>query len=273
MQLNRTRRQRYARQLALPELGTAGQARLLAGRVLIVGLGGLGSPAALYLAAAGVGCLGLMDADTEELGNLQRQLIHGVADLGRLKVKSAAATLRALDPSIRLRLHPWRLTAAKAARVLAGYDFIIDATDNFPSKFLIAAACHAAGKPYSHAGIREFIGQTLTVIPGRTTCYSCIFEPPSSAEVPAPPGGPMGFVPGVLGTIQAAEAILYLAKIGTLLTNRVLIFDALALTFRSVAVQRNIHCPLCGLARQPRGTDGGRTMRRAAIQTSTRLAK
>ncbi len=237
--------QRYARQLALPEIGTAGQAKLRAGRVLVIGAGGLGSPAALYLAAAGVGTLGLMDGDAVDLSNLQRQILHATADVGRRKVESAAAKLRALNPQTELRLFPERFTAANAAARLADFNFVVDATDNFASKFLIADACHAAGRPYAHAGILRFHGQVMTVLPGKTACYRCVFEqqPP---ETGASPQGPLGVVPGVLGTLQAAEAIKFLLGLGQLLTDRLLTFDALTLRFREVPVKRQPHCRLCG---------------------------
>lgn len=235
---------RYARQLALPEIGVAGQKRLLAGRVLLIGVGGLGSPAGYYLAAAGVGVLGIVDGDVLELSNLQRQIAHTTADLGRAKVESAARTFAALNPDVRIDAHNLRLTAANAPALFKEYDFVVDATDNFESKFLIAGICHRVGKPYSHAGILKFAGQTLTVIPGKTACLRCVFDelPPANRE---PPRGPLGVVPGVIGTIQATEAIKYLLGIGELLTNRLLIYDALRLEFRTVRINRNPACPLC----------------------------
>lgn len=174
--------------------------------------GGLGSPAGYYLAAAGIGTLGLVDGDTLELSNLQRQIAHTTADLGRSKVASAARTFTALNPDVRINAHNLRLTAGNAPGLFKEYDFIIDATDNFESKFLIAEACHAAGKPYSHAGILKFICQTLTVIPGKTACLCCVFGelPPGNKE---PPQGPLGVVPGVIGTIQATEAICFNRRI------------------------------------------------------------
>lgn len=247
MSLSDEQRHRYARQLALPEIGAVGQKKLLASRVLIVGLGGLGSPAAFYLAAAGVGTLGLMDADLVEASNLQRQILHATPDLGRAKIESAAEKLSRLNPDVHLLLHARRLTRETTAGLLSEYDFVIDATDNFVSKFLIPEICHAAGRAYSHAGIQGYVGQTLTVLPGRTACHRCVFEGPPPPD-PAPPRGPLGVVPGVLGTIQATEAIKYLLGIGQLLTNRLLVYDALALSFRILPFARNPFCPLCSVS-------------------------
>ncbi|MGD9874273.1 MAG: ThiF family adenylyltransferase [Kiritimatiellia bacterium] len=245
MPLSNEQKQRYARQIALPNFGEAEQERLLRGRVLVIGAGGLGSPALLYLAAAGVGHLGIADNDAVDLTNLQRQILHSTDDLGRMKVHSGRDTLSALNPDVHIITHELRFTADNALDVLKNYDFIIDATDNLPSKFLIADACHLAGKPYSHAGILEFYGQTITVRPGKTACYRCIFrnEP---AECPPFSKAVMGVVPGILGTIQATEAIKYLLGIGRLLTNRLLTYDALDMAFRTIDIPRNENCPLCG---------------------------
>ncbi|MFH1476378.1 MAG: HesA/MoeB/ThiF family protein [Verrucomicrobiota bacterium] len=244
MVLTANQSRRYARQISLPEIGVAGQKRLLAGRVLLIGVGGLGSPAGYYLTAAGIGTLGLVDGDILELSNLQRQIAHTTADLGRSKVESASRVFTALNPDVRINAHNLRLSAGNARGLFEEYDFIIDATDNFESKFLIAEACHAAGKPYSHAGILKFSGQALTVIPVQTACLRCVFDelPPANKE---PPQGPLGVVPGVMGTIQATEAIKYLLGLGELLTNRLLIYDALRLQFRCVRINRNPACPLC----------------------------
>lgn len=243
--------QRFARQLALPEVGVAGQGRLAEARVLIVGLGGLGSPAAFYLAAAGVGTLGLMDADVVDLSNLQRQILHTTADVGRPKVQSAADRLRALHPQTRLLLYPERLTADNAATVLHGFSIVIDATDSVAAKFLIADACHALRRPYVHGGVERFYGQAMTVIPGTTACYRCVFRTPPPGPDAGPPQGPLGVVPGVIGIIQAAEAIKHVLGIGQPLTNRLLTFDALAMTARCVPVRRSPDCPLCGIHTSP----------------------
>ncbi|MEI6971012.1 MAG: HesA/MoeB/ThiF family protein [bacterium] len=243
--------ERYSRQIALREIGVSGQRKLAASSVLVIGAGGLGSPACLYLAAAGVGTIGLVDDDKVEVSNLQRQVMHTTGSVGKPKVQSAAAALKSLNPGVKIRCHQERFTVSNAARLLGPYDFIIDATDNLASKFLVAEACHALAKPYSHAGISEFTGQTMTVVPGRTCCYSCVFHPvPRPTGSTARPRGPFGAVPGVIGSVQAMEAIKQILGIGTLLTNRLLVFDALQATFRVVTFKRNPNCHVCGRKRK-----------------------
>jgi molybdopterin/thiamine biosynthesis adenylyltransferase len=248
MNLTETQIERYSRHIILPEVGGRGQERLLEGRVLLVGAGGLGSPAGLYLAAAGVGTIGVVDADVVDLSNLQRQVIHSTADLGTPKVDSAAAKMRAINPDVRVNVYRERLTAANALAILAEYDFVIDGTDNFAAKFLVADACHFAGKPYSHAGILRFDGQTMTVLPGRTACYRCVFgKPPPAGAVPScSQAGVLGVLAGVMGTLQATEAIKFLLGQGRLLTDRLLVYGALDLRFREVSVKQGPDCPLCG---------------------------
>ena len=248
MSLTEQQIERYSRQIILPDVGGRGQTKLLAGRILIVGAGGLGSPAALYLAAAGVGTIGLADGDVVDLTNLQRQIAHTTADIGRPKVESAVEKCRAINPEVTVRLHPEHLRADNALTILKDYDFVIDGTDNFPAKFLVADACHFAGKPYSHAGILRFEGQTMTVIPRQTACYRCVFQaPPPPGAIPScSQAGVLGVLAGIIGTIQATEAIKYLLGIGELLTNRLLSFDALRMTFREVRFKPNPACPLCG---------------------------
>ncbi|MEI8243150.1 MAG: HesA/MoeB/ThiF family protein [bacterium] len=247
MQLTEPQIERYSRHIILPQVGGRGQAKLLSGRVLIVGLGGLGSPAALYLAAAGVGTIGLADGDVVDLANLQRQIAHATPDVGRAKVESAAEKCRAINPDVNVRLHPGHIRADNALAIFADYDFVIDATDSLAAKFLVADACHFAGKPYSHAGILNFEGQATTVIPGQTGCYRCLFrQPPPAAGPSCAQAGVLGVLPGIVGTIQAAEAMKYLLGIGELLTNRLLVFDALKMSFHEVKFQRSSDCPLCG---------------------------
>lgn len=250
MSLTEQQIERYSRHIILPEVGGKGQEKLLTARVLLVGAGGLGCPAGLYLAAAGVGTIGIMDADRVDLTNLQRQIAHATPDLGRFKADSATAKFQAINPDVTVRCYRERLQAANAPAILADYDFIIDGTDNFPSKFLVADACHFARKPYSHAGILRFEGQTMTVRPGETTCYRCIFSaPPPPGAVPScSQAGVLGVLAGVVGCIQATEAIKFLLGIGELLTNKLLVYHALKMKFREVALRRNRQCPLCGEA-------------------------
>jgi len=240
--------ERYSRHIILPEVGGAGQEKLLSGRVLLIGAGGLGSPAGLYLAAAGVGTIGVMDADEVDLTNLQRQVFHHTADLGRPKVESAAEEMTAINPDVAVNTYRERFTAANALDILPDYDFVIDGTDNFPSKFLVADACHFAGKPYSHAGILRFDGQTMTVKPGETACYRCVFNsPPPAGVVPScSQAGVLGVLAGVVGSLQATEAIKYILEKGDLLTDTLLVYNALKASFRKVPLKRNPACPLCG---------------------------
>ena len=245
MSLSDQQRQRYARHLALPEIGEAGQEKLLRSKVLVIGAGGLGSPAAFYLAAAGVGTIGLMDGDTVDLSNLQRQILHTTASVSQRKTESARQRIAALDPAITVETYPFRLSADNAPEILSDYDFIIDATDSFSSKHLICRACHAAMKPWSHAGISDFHGQTMTIIPGQTACLHCLFDE-NEMTGEETPRGPLGALPGVIGSIQAIEAIKYLLGIGNLLTDALLTFDALAMSFRKVTVRRNPRCGVCG---------------------------
>ena len=244
MSLNTEQSQRYHRQLQLPEIGTTGQEALLQASVLVVGVGGLGSPAALYLAAAGVGTLGLMDDDRVDLSNLQRQILYRTSDVSRDKTHVAASALTALNDDVSIRKYPMRLTAENAPDILPDYAFVLDATDNLESKFLIADACHAAGIPYSHAGICRFFGQTMTVIPGLSACYRCVFDAPPQEPDP-PPVGPLGAVPGIIGSIQACEAIKHITGQGQLLTDRLLTVDALTMQIRTINFIRRLDCPLC----------------------------
>jgi molybdopterin/thiamine biosynthesis adenylyltransferase len=240
--------ERYSRHIILKEVGGKGQKRLLDGKVLIIGAGGLGAPIALYLAAAGVGTIGIVDADAVDLSNLQRQVIHFTPDIGTPKVESAADKMRAINPDVTVNTYQTWVNAANIAEIIAGYDFVIDGTDNFAAKFLINDACVLGGKPYSHGGILQFVGQTLTVLPGESACYRCIFPtpPPKDAIPTCSQAGVIGVLPGVLGTIQATEAIKFLLGKGRLLSDRILMYDALEMTFRNVAIKRNASCPICG---------------------------
>jgi molybdopterin-synthase adenylyltransferase len=240
--------ERYSRHILLKEVGVEGQRRLWKSRVLVVGAGGLGAPVSLYLAAAGVGTLGIADGDQVDLSNLQRQVVHHTPDVGRPKVESAAEKLRAINPDITVKTIPHRLTAGEIMAVIDGYDFVIDGTDNFAAKFLINDACVLAGKPFSHGGILRFKGQTMTVTPGRSACYRCVFpEPPPPDAVPTcSQAGVLGAVAGMLGTIQAAETLKVLLGIGKPLLDTLLTFDALDMNFRRVFLRREPGCPVCG---------------------------
>ncbi|MEN6396505.1 MAG: molybdopterin-synthase adenylyltransferase MoeB [Methanoregula sp.] len=240
--------ERYSRNIILKEVGGKGQKKLLESKVLIIGAGGLGSPAALYLAAAGVGTIGLADGDTVDLTNLQRQVIHFTKDVGARKADSAKEKIAQLNPDVDVKIHPEMVRAVNAQEIIAGYDFVIDGTDNFAAKFLINDACILLNKPYSHAGILRFNGQMMTVKPRKSTCYRCVFKvPPPIGAVPScAEAGVLGAMAGVIGTLQAVETLKYLLGVGDLLTDRLLIFDALPMNFREVKITRNPACPVCG---------------------------
>jgi molybdopterin-synthase adenylyltransferase len=238
---------RYQRNLMLEGFGPEGQLKLRGARVLVVGLGGLGSPAVLYLAAAGVGEIGLVDGDRVELSNLQRQILHGDEDVGRLKTSSAAESIGRRYRRARLEVFADRLTERNVVEVLTPYDFVIEATDNFESKFLVNDACVRLGKPFSHAAVSGYHGQAMTVVPGAGPCYRCIFGevPPAYAVRGPEEEGTLGTVPGVMGAIQATEAIKYLVGIGRLLVGRLLTWDALSATPREVLLPPEPSCTLC----------------------------
>jgi molybdopterin-synthase adenylyltransferase len=247
MTLNPDELERYSRQLVIPDFGQEGQERLRAGKVLIVGAGGLGSPAALYLAAVGVGRIGIVDSDAVELSNLQRQIIHRMADLERGKAASASEKMQALNPGTMVDVHAVRLDAKNAGGIISPYDFVVDATDNFATKFLINDACTSYDRPFCHAGVIRMGGQMMTVLPGKTACYRCVFSaPPSGEAVPSPAVlGIFGIVPGVIGTLQAMEAAKFLLGKGELLTDTLLTYDGLKAEFRKVKVKRNPKCVAC----------------------------
>jgi molybdopterin/thiamine biosynthesis adenylyltransferase len=246
--LNDLQVERYSRHIILKEVGGKGQERLLNGKILIIGVGGLGSPIALYLAAAGVGTIGIADADKVELSNLQRQIIHHTKDIGRGKVISAKEKMAAMNPDVTVKTYDMRINAGNIKAVIEDYDFIIDATDNFASKFLINDAAVLSGIPFSHGGILQFYGQTITVKPGNSPCYRCIFPtPPPEDLIPkCSQAGVMGVLPGVIGSIQATEALKFLLGAGDLLTGRLLTYDALHMKFREVRIRKNPGCPICG---------------------------
>jgi len=246
--LSEQQTERYSRHIILEEVGGAGQEKLLGSKVLIVGAGGLGSPAGLYLAAAGVGTIGIIDDDKVDLTNLQRQVIHHTEDVGREKVDSARAKIEAINPDVNVKTYKMRANASNISEVVRGYDFVIDGTDNFAAKFLVNDACYFEKVPFSHAGILRFYGQLMTILPGQTTCYRCIFRsPPAAGVVPScSQAGVLGVVAAVVGSLQATEAIKCVLGVGELLTDTLLTYNALTMEFRRVGLKRNVDCPLCG---------------------------
>ena len=240
---------RYARHIILPEIGGEGQARLMDASVLVVGAGGLGSPAAMYLAAAGVGRLGLVDFDRVDASNLQRQLLHDTDDVGRPKVESATERLHDLNPNVEVVPHDVTLTSANAFDLLRPYDVVVDGTDNFPVRYLVNDATQLLGIPLVYGSIYQFEGQASVFLPGRDTpCYRCLFpEPPPPGAVPScAEAGVFGVLPGIVGSIQAVEAIKLLLGIGEPLVGRLLLFDALGMSFRTVKLRWDPACPVCG---------------------------
>lgn len=239
--------ERYSRHIILKEIGVKGQKKLLNAKVLIIGAGGLGAPAALYLAAAGVGTIGIADADVVDLSNLQRQVIHATADIGKPKVESAKESMLAINPDITVNTYQEFIYSGNIAQIIADYDFILDGTDNFPAKFLINDACVLAGKPFCHAGIIRFSGQLMTYVPGQGPCYRCVFKdpPPKDAVPTCKQAGVIGAMAGVIGCLQAMEAVKYITGAGELLTGRLLTYDALKMNFRTVKVPRDCNCAVC----------------------------
>ena len=240
---------RYARHLSLPEVGLEGQRKLRAASVLCIGAGGLGSPAALYLAAAGVGRLGVVDADVVELSNLQRQVLHGTGDVGRPKTESAAAAIGRLNPNVEFVPHHVRLSRENAFAILRDYEVIVDGTDNFPTRYLTNDACAHLRKPLVYGSIFRFEGQASLFAPHLGgPCYRCLFpEPPAPGTVPScAEGGVLGVLPGIIGVIQATEALKLILGRGRSLLGRLLFFDALEMSFREIKLRRDPQCPLCG---------------------------
>jgi len=246
--LSKDERRRYARHLTLPEVGLDGQRKLKAASVLIVGAGGLGAPLGLYLAAAGVGTIGIVDFDTVEESNLQRQVIHSTRGVGGSKARSAAQRIGELNPFVRTVLHEERLTSANAMEILRRYDVVVDGTDNFPTRYLTNDACVLLGKPNVHGSVYRFEGQA-TVFDARVgPCYRCLFpEPPPPGAVPScEEGGVLGVLPGLIGMVQATETIKLVTGIGETLVGRLLVFDALEMRFRELKLRKDPSCPVCG---------------------------
>ena len=239
---------RYSRHLILPEVGMAGQQKLKAARALCIGAGGLGSPVALYLAAAGVGTIGIVDFDEVDYSNLQRQIIHGTPDVGRSKLASAKSKLNALNPEVEVVTHETALSSQNALALFADYDFVVDGTDNFPTRYLVNDACVLSGKPNVYGSIFRFEGQASVFAAADGPCYRCMFpEPPPPGLVPScAEGGVLGILPGVVGTLQATEAVKLVLGAGDLLVGRFLLFDALKMRFRELKVRKDADCPVCG---------------------------
>jgi molybdopterin/thiamine biosynthesis adenylyltransferase/rhodanese-related sulfurtransferase len=254
--LDAPRRARYSRHLLIPEVGEEGQLKLLDSKILLIGAGGLGSPASLYLAAAGVGRLGIVDADVVDESNLQRQIIHSTERLGEAKVESAKRTLEALNPDVQVVAYKERLTSENVERILAdGWDVIVDGADNFPTRYLVNDASVWHGVPVVHGSIYRFEGQVTVFQPGEGPCYRCLFPSPPPPEL-APScaeGGVLGVLPGIIGSLQANEALKLALGIGEPLVGRLLLFDALATEFSEMKLRRDPDCPVCG--EQPTITD------------------
>ena len=239
---------RYSRHFALPEFGQAGQRKLKAGSVLIVGAGGLGSPASLYLAAAGVGTIGLVDFDQVDVTNLQRQIMYTTKDVGAQKLDVSAQRLRELNPEIEIRTHAVRLSRDNAFEVISSYDVVIDGTDNFPTRYLVNDACVLLKKPYVYGSILRFDGQVSVFDAQHGPCYRCLFrEPPPPGLVPnCAEGGVLGALPGIIGSLQALEAVKLIADVGESLVGRLVLFDGLSMRFRELKLKKRLDCPVCG---------------------------
>lgn len=252
MSLSDEELERYARHLVLRQVGGPGQAKIRAARVLVVGAGGLGSPVALYLAAAGIGRLGLVDDDTVSLSNLQRQILFRTTDVGRVKVEAGADALKALNPGVRIDAHPVRLTAANAVELISGYDIVADGSDNFATRFLLNDACYFLKKPLVSAAVTEFEGQLATYKayePG-LPCYRCLFPevPPPGTVASCSETGVLGAAAGVMGSLQALEVLKEAAGLGTGLAGKLLVYKALTAQFHSARLAKDPGCPLCGSA-------------------------
>jgi len=260
--MNDQQHERYLRHLVLKEVGPKGQEKLLQSSILIIGAGGLGSPAALYLAAAGIGRLGIVDKDKVELTNLQRQILHGTSRVGRRKTESAKESIGEINPEVKVEVIDSMFGNDNALDLVSGYDFVIDGTDNFDTKFLINDVCVQQKKPFAHAGVVKFKGQTITVVPGRSACLRCVFDsPPPTGVVPdCCQVGILGVLPGVIGCIQATEGIKCILGIGELLTDSLLTYDALSMEFRKIGFSKNPDCKCSGAKSITSGSAGPRRL-------------
>src|SRR5580700_8226557 len=248
MQLDNDEIRRYSRHLILPEVGLAGQKKICSTSVVCIGAGGLGSPIAMYLAAAGIGKIGVVDFDTVDFSNLQRQIIHGTADVGRSKAESARDTIQRINPNVEVVLHNTRIASDNALEILAPYDIVVDGTDNFPTRYLTNDACVLLKKPNVYGSIFRFDGQASVFWPPHGPCYRCLYpEPPPPGEVPScAEGGVLGILPGLVGCIQATETVKLILGKGTPLVGRLLLYDALEMSFQQFKIRRNPKCPMCG---------------------------
>ncbi|MCX7018351.1 MAG: molybdopterin-synthase adenylyltransferase MoeB [bacterium] len=248
MTLNNDQKKRYSRQIVLPGIGEEGQERLLKARVLLIGVGGLGSSAALYLAGAGVGTLGLADHDVVDASNLHRQVLHSTAAVGKSKLDSARMRVTSLNPDVHVLTHETRLTPANVREIVSDYDIVIDGSDNFPTRYLVNDACMFYGKPCIYGAVLQYGGQASVFLPPNGPCYRCLYpEPPEPGVVPTcVEAGVLGVLPGLIGTIQAAEAIKLILGQGSSLAGRLLVCDAMAMTFREIRVRRDPACAACG---------------------------
>ena len=240
--------ERYSRHIILPEVGGEGQSKLLESKVLLVGAGGLGSPAAYYLAAAGIGNMGIIDFDTVDLSNLQRQIIHNTERIGMLKTESAKKTIEALNPDVNISLYNERLDSSNIMNLIEGYDYIVDGSDNFPTRYLVNDACVMRNKTLIHGSIYRFEGQVTVFKPGDGPCYRCLYpEPPPPGMVPnCQEGGVLGVLAGVIGNLQVVEVLKLVLGIGKTLVGKLLIYDALNTEFRNLRLRRDANCPICG---------------------------
>jgi len=239
---------RYARHIILPEVGGKGQERLLSSKVLLIGAGGLGAPCGYYLGAAGIGTLGIVDFDTVDLSNLQRQIWHGTADVGRYKVDSASDSIARINPDVSVITYKEKIDSKNIKDLIKDYDVIIDATDNFPTRYLINDACYFMRKPLVYGSLFRFDGQATVFLPGEGPCYRCLFPaPPPVGLVPScQESGVLGVLPGIIGAIQANEAIKIILGVGKTLNGRLLIYDALDMRFTEMKLRKDKACPLCG---------------------------
>ena len=246
--LSETQKERYSQHLMLSEIGESGQKKLLEAKILVVGLGGLGSPIGYYLAAAGIGHLGIIDPDVVDISNLQRQILHSTPTIGMPKPDSAEATINALNPDVKITKHAGRLTAENAADIVRGYDIVIDACDNLPTRYVMNDACHAANKPLVHGSIFQFEGRATVFLPDEGPCYRCLYlEPPPAELMPGPTDiGLLGVLPGVIGVVEATEAIKLVLGLGETLVGKLLIYDALNMEFQKLDIRKNPDCPVCG---------------------------